>query len=187
MAEVGETSRAGGEWKRDAGVCRLIGDNGQTIVLGMLFMVFVSSQMFMSLGISMPALMRVSIGAAGDAASLAGAQNATVTERMDALGNVYSYNVQIDASQAETAAWTQWQADASLLLGARTTSWLVSIDNNPPAGRPPTMTITATVEYDDWPLVLAGGQSSQTMRFQMISATCGSRVWPGNASPWCVH
>ena len=166
---------------------RVLDDSGQTLVLGMLFMVFVGLPLFLSLGLAVPALMRTSVGTAGDAAVLAGAQNATVTEQVDALGNVYGYTVQINTTAAETAAWTQWRADASLLLGSRTKTWHVSVDNNPPAGKPPTMTILADVEYDDWPLILAGGSALQVMRFQVIAGTCGVKQWPGNAGPWCAN
>ncbi len=122
------------------------------------------------------------VGTAGDAAGLAGAQNATVTEQVDAPRNVCGYSVQINPAAAETAAWTQWQADASLLLGSRTTTWHVSVDNNPPAGRPPTITILANVEYADWPLLLTGGKALQVMRLQVIAGTCGVKRWPGDAT-----
>lgn len=123
--------------------------------------------------------------APADAARLAAAQQAVVTRRVDALGNVYGYSVSIDPQRVQAAAWQQWQADEGLLLGAGTSAFRVNVNDNQPPGAPATADVVAQVSYSDFLLALAGVGRQHTLTVQAVAGTCGSTAWPGSAPPWC--
>jgi Flp pilus assembly protein TadG len=136
-------------------------------------------------GIGEAILYRTGAQEAADAAALAAAQQATVTEQVDALGNVYGYSVSIDLQRAETAASEEWRQDAGLLLGASPTLFKVAVDNNQPAGAPATANVVAEIAYSDFLLGLAGQPKQQILTVQATAGTCGGKTWPGEAPPWC--
>ena len=135
-------------------------------------------------GVAEVAAARAGVRVAADAAALAGAQQAIVTEQTDATGTVYSYSVQINAATAPTAARDAWNANSALFMGGSTTSFHVSIDNNPAPGAPATIDIVGSVTFPDTPLALVGAGKTDTVTVQAIAGTCGYTAWPGSGA-WC--
>ncbi len=160
---------------------------GQVLPFSVLLLVFILVPMFAFVGLGELLVIRTGAQAAADAAALAGAQQATVTEQVDALGNVYGYSVMINPGAATSAAKVMWtrEADGGLLLDARTTAFTVRVDNSPPPGAPPTLSVVAQVTFPAGFLAAAGLGPSATVTVQSVAGTCGKTAWPGSASPWC--
>jgi len=160
---------------------------GQVIVLGVVFIAAVLLPMFGATGLAELELVRAGAQAAADAAALAGASRAVVTERVDATGEVYGYSVSVDPMLGPEAALAEWRADAGLLLGASTSSWDVVLGGQGPPGGPATVEVQASVTFADWPLALVGHASEDTVSVRSVAGTCGVTAWPGSNPPWCAQ
>ena len=158
---------------------------GQVLPFAVILIVAVLLPTFAFVGFGQVLLVRAGAQAAADAAALAGAQNETTTEQVDALGHVYSASVTIDTAAADAAAQSQWDADAGLLLGGGTTLFRVTVDNSPPVGAPPTLDVVAEVSIHVGLLALAGLGRVQTVQVQAIAGTCGATAWPGASGLGC--
>ena len=158
---------------------------GQVLPFAVILVVAVLLPTFAFVGFGQVLLVRAGAQAAADAAALAGAQNETTTEQVDALGRVYSGSVMIDTAAAEAAAQGQWDADAGLLLGGATALFRVTVDNRPSVGAPPTLDVVAEVSIRVGLLALAGLGRTQTVQVQAIAGTCGATAWPGASGVGC--
>ena len=85
---------------------------GQVLPLSLLMILAVLIPLFALVGVGQVLVVRAGAQVAADAAALAEAQKSTVTTKVDALGNVYSYTVQIDPSRADPAARAAWTSAA---------------------------------------------------------------------------
>ncbi len=158
---------------------------GQVLPLGVLFTIMVLLPMLGSVAMVEAVSAHGGAQIAADAAATAAAQQTTVTEQVDALGNIYGYTVIINPGPATTAAGNAWNNNTDLLMGATTTGFHVSFDNTPPSGSPATVNVVGTLSFPDPLARLIGMSSSVTMTVQATAGTCGSVTWPGSFSPWC--
>ena len=164
---------------------RLADSSGQVLLLGVLFIVGILLPMLASVGVAAFVLARGGAQDAADAAALAGASQVVVTKQVDALGHVYGYTAQINPQTAPGAAASAWDANAGSFLGGTTTAFHTSINNNPPPGQGPSISVVGAVRFPDSLLALIGLQPDSTVTVQAVAGSCGDTTWPGSVAPWC--
>ncbi len=151
-----------------AGGSRSPGDSGQVLLLGVLFMVGAMLPLLASVGVASFVLPR---DGAQDAAAPAGASQAVVTKKVDVQGNVHAYTAQINP-QTAPGAWA-WDANAVAFLGGTTAAFHTSIDNNPPPGQGPSISVVGAAKFPDSLLALIGLRPESTVTVQAVAGTCG--------------
>ena len=161
------------------------GEAGQVLLLGVLFMAGILLPLLASVGVASFVLARGEAQDAADAAVLAGASQVIVTKKVDALGNVYGYTAEINTRTAPGAAASAWDANAGAFLGGTTAAFHTSIDNSPPPGQGPSISVSAAVRFPDSLLALIGLKPDSTVTVQAVAGTCGGTAWPGSVAPWC--
>jgi uncharacterized membrane protein len=87
------------------------GQAGQGLVLGVLFLGLVLMLMLVVPGLAIGYAERAGVQSAADAAALACAAQATVTQYVDARGNVYGTTVAVDPSAGPLSAAAAWVAN----------------------------------------------------------------------------
>ena len=164
---------------------RLSESSGQVLLLGVLFIVGILLPMLASVGVAAFVLARGGAQDAADAAALAGASQVVVTKKVDALGNVYGYTAEINTRTAPGAAASAWGANAGAFLGGTTAAFYTSIDNNPPPGQGPSISVVGAAKFPDSLLALIGLRPESTVTVQAVAGTCGGTAWRGSVPPWC--
>lgn len=90
------------------GTSALGGESGQALVLGVLFLGLILILMLVVPGLAIGYALRAGTASAADAAALACASNATISQEVDARGHVYRQTVVVDAAVGPLAAATTW-------------------------------------------------------------------------------
>ncbi len=135
-------SRATAAW----GVPSLSSDSGQALVLGLLFIALVLVLMLAVPGLATGYADRAGVASAADAAALACASQAIVTQQVDARGNVYQTFATVDVASGPTAAAASWSVNLRR-VPVRTVSFAAT-----PSG--PDCTVVAKVQASIGPLAV---------------------------------
>lgn len=109
---------------------RLRDEGGQALVLLVVFVAAVLVAFAMVVGTAHRYDVRGEVQKAADAAALAGAQHAVVTEKRDARGIVYCASVAVDPDAGPAAAKAVWSANIRSIPGYRADRVAVLVDGD---------------------------------------------------------